>query len=344
MTVLTYALAAAAAKLLQSCPTLCNPIDGSPPGSSVPWILQARTLEWVAISFSNAWMWSCSVVSDPQRLHGLQPSRLLCPWDFPGESTGVGCHCLLWHMHLLNTYSIYVWLTYTSGFPGGPVVKNLPWNGEDTLIQFLVWENPTGHRATKPVWHATKLMLWRLQVSTQRLNPGLPHCRQTLYQLSHKGSPRIPEWVAYPFSRGSSWPRNWTKVSCTAGRVFTNWVIREAWYKCSMCIYLYLYIYIYRERERNWDRGQIVDGLSKSKTRLGTILNPPKFLDSVFMWMASLILLPIYWRKKFMKVVSVSSSHISAEILMTNCHSSPFSIFFDTVMTDPKHDWMSAVV
>ena len=45
---------AAAAKSLQSCPTLCNPIDGSPPGSPVPGILQARTLEWVAISFSNA--------------------------------------------------------------------------------------------------------------------------------------------------------------------------------------------------------------------------------------------------------------------------------------------------
>ena len=46
--------AAAAAKLLQSCPTLCDPIDGSPPGSPVPGILQARILEWVAISFSNA--------------------------------------------------------------------------------------------------------------------------------------------------------------------------------------------------------------------------------------------------------------------------------------------------
>jgi len=46
--------AAAAAKSLQSCPILCNPIDGSPPGSPVPGILQARTLEWVAISFSNA--------------------------------------------------------------------------------------------------------------------------------------------------------------------------------------------------------------------------------------------------------------------------------------------------
>ena len=50
-----------AAKSLQSCPTLCDPIDGSPPGSLVPGILQARTLEWVAISFSNAWKWRVKV-------------------------------------------------------------------------------------------------------------------------------------------------------------------------------------------------------------------------------------------------------------------------------------------
>ena len=55
--------AAAAAKLLQSCPTLCDPIDGSPPGSPVPGTLQARTLEWVAISFSNAWKWKVKVKS-----------------------------------------------------------------------------------------------------------------------------------------------------------------------------------------------------------------------------------------------------------------------------------------
>ena len=53
----------AAAKSLQSCPTLCNPIDGSPPGSPVPGILQARTLEWVAISFSNARNWKVKVKS-----------------------------------------------------------------------------------------------------------------------------------------------------------------------------------------------------------------------------------------------------------------------------------------
>ena len=108
--------AAAAAKTLQSCPTLCDPIDGSPPGSPVPGILQARTLEWVAISFSNAsfftlgilrclWtskhllkfrvylcvcvcVFACahsrqsSVVSNSLRPHGLLPARLLCPWIF----------------------------------------------------------------------------------------------------------------------------------------------------------------------------------------------------------------------------------------------------------------------
>ena len=57
------AAAAAAAKSLQSCSTLCDPIDGSPLGSSVPGILQARVLEWVAISFSNAWKWKVRVKS-----------------------------------------------------------------------------------------------------------------------------------------------------------------------------------------------------------------------------------------------------------------------------------------
>ena len=67
-------LCAAAAKSLQSCPTLCDPRDGSPPGSPVPGILQARTLEWVAFSFSNVWEWKVKVKS-------LSHVRLLAnPW------------------------------------------------------------------------------------------------------------------------------------------------------------------------------------------------------------------------------------------------------------------------
>ena len=57
---------------------------------------------------------------------------------------------------------------------------------------------------------------------TQGSNPGLPHCGQILYQLSHKGSPRILEWVAFPFSRGSSWSRNPTRVSCVADSLPTE--------------------------------------------------------------------------------------------------------------------------
>ena len=64
--------------------------------------------------------------------------------------------------------------------------------------------------------------------STQESNPGLPHCRQIFYQLSRKGSPRILEWVAYPFSSGSSQSRNRTGVSHIEGRFFTNWAIRES--------------------------------------------------------------------------------------------------------------------
>ena len=103
-------LAAAAAKLLQSCPTLCDPIDGSPPDFPTPGILQARMntgvgchflLQCVKVKVKS----SRSVMSDSSRPHGLQPTRLLCPWDFPGKSTGVGCHCLLWQISYKELFS-----------------------------------------------------------------------------------------------------------------------------------------------------------------------------------------------------------------------------------------------
>ena len=128
------AAAAAAAKSLQSCPTLCDPIDGSPPGSPVPGILQARTLEWVAISFSNAWKWKLKVkllsrvrllatpwtaaYQAPQSMGfsrqeywsgvplpspksrsvmsiSLRPHGLYSPWNYPGQNTGLGSLSLL---------------------------------------------------------------------------------------------------------------------------------------------------------------------------------------------------------------------------------------------------------
>ena len=83
-----------AAKSLQSCPTLCNPIDGSPPGS--PSLGFSRQEHWSGLPFpspmreSEKWKWRRLVVSDSSRPHGLQPTRLLCPWHFPGKRTNAG--------------------------------------------------------------------------------------------------------------------------------------------------------------------------------------------------------------------------------------------------------------
>ena len=91
---------------LQSCPTLCDPIDGSPPGSPVPGILQARTLEWVAISFSSAWKWKVKVKSLCRvplfatpwtAVHQAPPSM-----GFSRQELWSGCHCLLCPLTLLT--------------------------------------------------------------------------------------------------------------------------------------------------------------------------------------------------------------------------------------------------
>ena len=111
--------AAAAAKSLQSCPTLCDPRDGSPPGSAVPGILQARTLEWVATSFSNAWKvkseseftQSCPTLSNPMdcsvpgsSIHGIFQARVL-EWGSLLFNVSLQL-CLLSEIWV---YSIWVW-------------------------------------------------------------------------------------------------------------------------------------------------------------------------------------------------------------------------------------------
>ena len=90
----------------------------------------------------------------------------------------------------------------------GPMDCRVPWNspGQNTTVD--------------------SLSLLQGFFPTQGSNPGLLHCRQILYQLSHNGCPRILKWVAYP--KGSSRPRNWTRVSCIAGEFFTNRAIRVA--------------------------------------------------------------------------------------------------------------------
>ena len=81
---------------------------------------------------------------------------------------------------------------------------------------------------SRPEYLVGRLSLLQEFFPTQGSNSDLLHSRWILYQLSHKGSPRILDWVAYPFSIGSSQHRNETGVSCIAGRFFTNWAIREA--------------------------------------------------------------------------------------------------------------------
>ena len=85
-------------------------------------------------------------------------------------------------------------------------------------------------------------------LSTQGSNPDLPLCRQILYQLSHKRSPRILEWVAYPFSSRSSGPRNRTGVYWIIGGFFTNWAMREAQYSEILVLFILLktiYLFIW---------------------------------------------------------------------------------------------------
>ena len=219
---------------------------------------------------SETWKWSHSVVSDSLQPHGLQPTRLLCPWDFPGKSTGVGCHCLLLLSSKLDitslqtTSRLWTFLCYALCLPWtslvAQMVKNLPAMRE-TWVQSLGWEDPLQKgKATHSrvdviiidtphwtfIWNFAgqntgvgSLSLLQGIFPTQGSNPGLPHCRRVLYQLSHKRSPRILEWVAYSFSSGSSWPRNWTRVSCIAGRFFTNWARGSPSFNSGTTIYTF---------------------------------------------------------------------------------------------------------
>ena len=106
-----FAAAAAAAKSLQSCPTLCDPRDSSPRGPMplpTPSLGFSRQEHWRGVPLpspmheSEKWEWSCSVVSNSSWPHGLQPTRRLRPWDSPRKSTGVGCS------HYLKVVWLYV--------------------------------------------------------------------------------------------------------------------------------------------------------------------------------------------------------------------------------------------
>ena len=104
------------------------------------------------------------------------------------------------------------------------------WSESRSVVSNSLWPHGLYSPWNSPGQNTGMNSLSHLQgiFPSQELNPGLLHCRQILYQLSHKGTPRILEWVSYPSSSRSSWPRNWTRVSCIAGGFFTNWAIMEA--------------------------------------------------------------------------------------------------------------------
>ena len=105
----------------------------------------------------------------------------------------------------------------------------MKWQSLSCVWFFLTPWTAESLEFSRPEYWSGSLSLLQEIFPTQGLNPGLPHCKETLYQLSHKGSPRILDCVAYPFSRWSSRPRNWTGVACIAGWFFTNWAMREAY-------------------------------------------------------------------------------------------------------------------
>ena len=107
---------------------------------------------------------------------------------------------------MTNVYHVLMWPHKCEG-RGRVQLFETPWT-----IHFMEFSRPE-------YWSGSHSLLQGIY-PTHGSNPGLPHSRQILYQLSHQGSPRILEWVAYPFPRGSSQPRNQTRVSCLAGRFF----------------------------------------------------------------------------------------------------------------------------
>ena len=125
-----YVLAAAAAKSLQSCPTLCDPRDGSPPGSPIPGILQARTLEWVAISFSKAWKWKVKVKS-------LSRVRFLAtPWTAGSSVHGIfQARILEW---VAIAFSIIPWV----------IAKRHANNSRDQIIPWVIAKRHANREST----------------------------------------------------------------------------------------------------------------------------------------------------------------------------------------------------
>ena len=161
--------------------------------------------------------WSARQMWGLERQHGKVIRALL--WH-PGFPLGQVIP-LLW-------VSVYLSMKYRDNKSNSSSITHKSKSESQSESCFVVSDSLQPHGLYSP-WNSpgqntgvSSLSLLQGIFLIQGSNPGLPHCRQILYQLSHKRSPRILEWVAYPFSSGSSQPRNRTGVSCIEGGFFTN--------------------------------------------------------------------------------------------------------------------------
>ena len=170
--------------------------------------------------------WSRQVQRQPEWV----PCELIKGWRTQTSGSEFSIHSLVHPLTMLMLTS-YLHAFIPSKTSSTVFAERLPqwkWKSPSRVWLFVTpesyspWDSP-GQNAG-----VGSLSLLQRIFPTQESKPGLPHCRRILYQLSHQRSPRILEWVAYPFSSRSSWPRNWTGVSCVAGGLFTNWDMREA--------------------------------------------------------------------------------------------------------------------
>ena len=164
------------------------------------------------------------------------PARLLCPWGFSRQVYWSGLPCLP-----------------PGNLPNPEIEPRSIVDGSFTIWATRNALNPSliscrESESCSVVSDSLRPMDWgpwnspgqNTGVASHKSNPGLPRSpalRADSLQLSYKGSPRILEWVAYPFFSRSSWSRNWTGVSCFAGRFFTNWATREVlcWNRIQLC-------------------------------------------------------------------------------------------------------------
>ena len=175
-------------------------------------------------------------MSDSWWSHGLKPTRLLCPWDFPGKNTGVGCHFFLQGMNPSPALAGGFFTIEPPGKPQQDLCNTLNngakrscsemelfhhlWNVFDPRALLLcelpyIWGSPEYSLERKWKWKLLSCV-WLF------VTPWTIHTVHGILQA------RILGWIAFPFSRGSSQPRDWIHISRIAGGFCASWATREA--------------------------------------------------------------------------------------------------------------------